>query len=50
MSRNDLVNKNWLTNSFCNFSQRNDSPGNFVKQSLVNITRVARITNLTFFF
>ena len=46
MSRNDLVNKNWLANSFRNFRQRNDSPEMFVRQSLVNITRVARITNL----
>ena len=46
MSRNDLVNKNWLANSFRNFCKRNDSPENFVRQSLGNITRVARITNL----
>ena len=46
MSRNDLVNKNWLANSFRNFRKRNDSPENFVRQSLANITRVARITNL----
>ena len=46
MSRNDLVNKNWLANSFRNFCKRNDSPENFVRQSLANITRVARITNL----
>ena len=45
MSRNDLVNKNWLANSFRNFCKRNDSPENFVIQSLANITRVARITN-----
>ena len=42
----DLVNKNWLANSFRNFRKRNDSPENFVRQSLANITRVARITNL----
>ena len=46
MSRIDLVNKNWLANSFRNFRKRNDSPENFVRQSLANITRVARITNL----
>ena len=46
MSRKDLVNKNWLANSFGNFRKRNDSPENFVRQSLANITRVARITNL----
>ena len=46
MSRKDLVNKNWLANSFRNFRKRNDSPENFVRQSLANITRVARITNL----
>ena len=46
MSRDDLVNKNWLANSFRNFCKRNDSPENFVRQSLTNITRVARITNL----
>ena len=46
MSRNDLLNKNWLANSFRNFCKRNDSPENFVRQSLANITRVARITNL----
>ena len=46
MSRNDLVNKNWLANSFRNFCKRNDSPENFVRQSLANITRVARINNL----
>ena len=45
MSGNDLVNKNWLANSFRNFCKRNDSSGNFVRQSLANITRVARITN-----
>ena len=45
----DLVNKNWLANSFRNFRKRNNSPGNFVRQSLANITRVARITNLTKF-
>ena len=49
MSRKDLVNKNWLANSFRNFRKRNDSPENFVRQSLANITRVARITNLTKF-
>ena len=48
MSRNDLVNKlNWLANSFRNFRKRNDSLENFVRQSLANITRVARIINLT---
>ena len=46
MSRDDLVNKNWLANSFRNFCKRNDSPENFVIQSLASITRVARITNL----
>ena len=46
MFRNDLVNKNWLANSFRNFRKRNDSPENFVRQSLANITRVARINNL----
>ena len=46
MSRKDLVNKNWLANSFRNFRKRNDSPENFVRQSLANITRVARINNL----
>ena len=46
MSRKDLANKNWLANSFRNFRKRNDSPENFVRQSLANITRVARITNL----
>ena len=46
MSRNDLVNKNWLANSFRNLCKRNYSPENFVIQSLANITRVARITNL----
>ena len=45
MSRNDLLNKNWLANSFRNFCKRNDFPENFVRQSLTNITRVARITN-----
>ena len=39
------MNKNWLANSFRNFCKRNDSPENFVRQSLANITRVARITN-----
>ena len=34
------------TNSFCNFRQRNDSPENFVRQSLANITRVARIHSI----
>ena len=43
MSRNDLMNKNWLANSFRNFPKRNDAPENFVRQSLANITRVARI-------
>ena len=46
MSRIDIVNKNWLANSFRNFRKRNDSPENFVRQLLANITRVARITNL----
>ena len=46
MFRKDLVNKNWLANSFRNFRKRNDSPENFVRQSLANITRVARINNL----
>ena len=46
MSRKDLVSKNWLANSFRNFRKRNDSPENFVRQSLANITRVARINNL----
>ena len=32
MSRKDLVNKNWLANSFRNFRKRNDSPENFVRQ------------------
>ena len=45
MSRNDLVNKNWLANSFRNFCKRNDPPENFVRQSLANITRVATINN-----
>ena len=45
MSRNDLVNKNWLAHSFRNFRKRNDSPENFVRQSLANITRVVRMTN-----
>ena len=45
MSRNDLLNKNWLANSFRNFCKRNDFPENFVRQSLANMTRVARITN-----
>ena len=40
------MNKNWLANSFRNFRKRNDSPENFVRQSLANITRVARINNL----
>ena len=31
---------------FKNFRKRNDSLENFVRQSLANITRVARITNL----
>ena len=39
------MNKNWLANSFRNFRKRNDSPENFVRQLLANITRVARITN-----
>ena len=42
MSRNE----NWLANSFRNFRKRNDSPENFVRQSLANITRVARINSL----
>ena len=46
MSRDDLVNKNWLANSFRNFRKRNEPPENFVRQSLVNITRFARINNL----
>ena len=46
MSRNDLVNKNWLANSFRNFRKRNDPPENFARQSLANITIVARINNL----
>ena len=46
MSRNDLMNKNWLANAFRNFRKRNDEPENFVSQSLVNITRVARIKSL----
>ena len=46
MSRIDLVNKNWPANSFRNFRKRNDSRENIVRQSLANITRVARITNL----
>ena len=46
MSRNDLENKNWLANSIRNFRKRNDSPENFVRQSLANITRVARINSL----
>ena len=50
MSRIDLVNKNWLANSFRNFRKRNDSPENFVRQLLANITRVARITNLKKYF
>ena len=45
MSSNDLENKNWLANSFRNFRKRNDPPVNFVRQSLANITRVARINN-----
>ena len=49
MFRKDLVNKNWLANSFRIVRKRNDLPENFVKQSLANITRVARITNLTKF-
>ena len=40
------MNKNWLANSFRNFRKRNDSPENFVRQLLANITRVARIANL----
>ena len=40
------MNKNWLANSFRNFRKRNDSPENFVRQSLANITRVARINSL----
>ena len=36
----------YVANSFRNFCKRNDSPENFVRQSLANITRVARITNL----
>ena len=39
MSRNDLVNKNWLANSFRNLCKRNYSPENFVIQSLANITK-----------
>ena len=31
MPRNDLVNKNWLANSFCNFRKRNGSPENVVR-------------------
>ena len=46
MSRNDLENKDWVANSFRNFCKRNDSPENFVRQSLANITGVVRITNL----
>ena len=46
MSRNDLMNKNWLANSFRNFRKRNDARKNFVRQSLANITRVARINSL----
>ena len=49
MSTKDLVNKNWLANSFRSFRKRNNSSQNFVGQSLANITRVARITNLTKF-
>ena len=40
------MNKNWLANSFRNFRKRNDAPENFVRQSLANITRVARINSL----
>ena len=40
------MNKNWLANSFRNFCKRNDAPENFVRQSLANITRVARINRL----
>ena len=46
MPRNDLVNKNWLANSFRNFRKRNGSPENVVRPVLANITRVAGITNL----
>ena len=34
MSRNDLVNKNWLASSFRNFRKRNDSPENLGKSHL----------------
>ena len=40
------MNKNWLANSFRNFRKRNDAPENFVRQSLANITRVARTNSL----
>ena len=40
------MNKNWLANSFRNFRKRNDASRNFVRQSLANITRVARINSL----
>ena len=31
MSRNDLVNKNWLANFFRNFRKRTDSPDTYLK-------------------
>ena len=46
MSRIDLVNKNLPANLFSQFQQKkNDSQENFVRHSLANIARVARITN-----
>ena len=47
MSKIDLVRKKLLANCFRNFSKGNDSQKSFVKQSLINIGTIARITNLT---
>ena len=47
MSRIDLVNKNLLANVFRNCRKRNNSEKNYVRKSLTNIAKIARITNLT---
>ena len=47
MSRIDLVSKNLLANVFRNCRKRNNWEKNYVRKSLTNIAKIARITNLT---
>ena len=46
MSRIDLVSKNFLANFFRNCRKRNLRK-NYVRKSLTNIAKIAKITNLT---